>query len=65
MAGKMQGGRIFRNEAYIRIVTVTKDEAQRRRWAFYKACSLEKGKKGSLGSCRGMGFVPFASAAKI
>ncbi len=33
----MQGVRILRNEAYFLYVGMTKDEAQRRRWAFYEA----------------------------
>ena len=33
----MQGVRIFRNEAYVWYVAMTKDEAQRRRWTFYEA----------------------------
>jgi len=30
-------GAILRNEAYLRYVAMTKDEAQRRRWTFYEA----------------------------
>ena len=36
----MQGARIFGNEAYLKYVGMTKDEVQRRRWAFYEAVSL-------------------------
>ena len=32
-----QGERILRIEAYIRYAAMTKDEAQRRYWAFYEA----------------------------
>jgi len=33
----MQGARIFRNEAYIAVRRMTKDEAQHSRWTFYEA----------------------------
>ncbi len=36
----MQGARILRNEAYLSYVGMTKDEAQRRRWTFYKAVNF-------------------------
>ena len=32
----MQGAGIFRNEAYLRYVGMTEDEAQRSRWTFYE-----------------------------
>ena len=32
---------IFRNEAYLSYVAMTKDEAQHRRWTFYEAVRIE------------------------
>ena len=37
----MQGARIFRNEAYIEVRRMTKDEAQRSRWTFYEVITIK------------------------
>jgi hypothetical protein len=37
---QMQGAQILRSEAYFPHVGMTKDEAQRRRWAFYEAVGI-------------------------
>ena len=36
----MQGARIFRNEAYIEVRRMTKDETQRSRWTFYEVVNF-------------------------
>ncbi len=38
-------GAILRNEAYLSYAAVTKDEAQRSRWTFYKVVSLNATQK--------------------
>ena len=36
----MQGAQIFRNEAYIEVRRMTKDEVQRSKWTFYEVVSI-------------------------
>ena len=45
----MQGVRIFRNEAYLWYVAMTKNEAQHRRWTFYEAVNHTAKKESTMG----------------